>query len=794
MIKTAFSRDIWELKYRNNEESEEDFYKRIVVGIFDNISDEEDNAYKNILGDDYKDTYYDIFSNHLALTAGRGLYALGTNKKNQTLSNCFVLPIKKDSMVSIMNAVSQAAIVMKAGGGIGYSFSILRPKNSVIKSTGSRSTGVLSFMSIFDTTCGTIEAGGNRRGAQIGVLGVWHPEIKDFIICKREGDKLPDKYKPYKNFNLSVYISDAFIEALKQDKDWDLIFPDTSFEQYDIEWDGNIKAWLDKGYPVEVYETLPARELWDLIIRSNYDFAEPGILFEDTINRYNTLWMSEYILATNPCGEEPLIPHASCNLGSINLTQFVDNPFTKKASFDFLRFKKVVRFMVAALDRILDKNYYPLKEQAEIVRQKRLIGLGLTGLGDMFAMLKLKYSSLEAVDLAEEIAKVMRNEAYAVGNELSKFLGPFKEWDTFDAIQKTQFVESPFLSDLPEELKMAILKHGVRNSRYLTIAPTGTTSLVMDNVSGGVEPIFSIEYDRKVKRSSEETTVEAVRTYSWELYTNMFGEDSEVPDYFETTDNLSVNAHLNMQAAFQKYICASISKTINVPVDYSFEEYKDIFIRAHRLGLKGCTTYRPNDIIGSVLSKSSDKVCADDNRPVSIIPNCAPKRPKEIPCDIIHTSIKGEMWTVLIGLLDDKPYEIFCGSTEDLYLPKSCKNGIVRKQGGGKYELEVVIRRSPVVYKDLAGILMDDDQKAMTRLLSLGLRHGVLPRYIVEQLKKSNGNITAFSTAISRVLSKYIGTYNLKAGENKCPSCGEESLIFSEGCIKCINCSYSRCG
>jgi ribonucleotide reductase alpha subunit len=497
---------------------------------------------------------------------------------------------------------------------------------------------------------------------------------------------------------------------------------------------------------------------------------------------------------TKNCGEEPLIDGASCNLSSINLTQFVIEPFTNKASFDFDTFKETVRYMVVALDKILDQNHYPLDKQKLTVELKRLVGLGVTGLGDMFAMLKIKYSSKEALQLADKIVQTMFQEAYKVGIDLAKVFGPFKEWELFTAEDNKKFVEGPFLSKLTEQTKQDILKYGVRNSRYLTIAPTGTTSLIMNNVSGGVEPIFSVEYDRKVKRSSEETTTETIRTYSWALYNKLNKGTSEIPDYFETTDDLKVDDHLNMQAVFQNYICASISKTINVPVDYPFEEYIDIFIKAHKLGLKGCTTYRPNEIIGSVLSKTSDKLCSDNKRPVSIIPNCAPKRPKDLPCDIIQTSIKGEMWTVLISLLDDCPYEIFCGSTEDLYLPKSCKCGIVRKQGGGKYELEVVIRRSPVVYKDLASILMDDDQKAMTRLLSLSLRHGVLPRYIVEQLKKSNGNITAFSTAISRVLSKYIGTYNLKEGENKCPSCGEPTLIFSEGCIKCSSCAYSRCG
>ena len=793
MIEYKISKNIWNLKYRNKDESEESFYKRVINGIFKGVTKEDDLKYEQLLGKDYKSTYYNLFSNHFCLPAGRVLYSLGTDKKNQTLSNCYVLPIKKDSMKAIMDTVTEAAMVMKAGGGIGYSFSILRPKNAVINTTGSHSTGVLSFMKIFDTTCGTIEAGGNRRGAQIGILGIWHPEIKDFIVCKRLGDQLPSDYKPFKNFNLSIYVSDAFMKAVENDDYWDLIFPETSFSKYDEEWDGNIKLWLEKKYPVKVYETIKARELWDLIIKSNYDFAEPGILFEDTINKNNTLAQSEYILACNPCGEQTLMPYASCNLGALNLTQFVQNPFTKKASIDYTMLKNAVRFMVVALDKILDQNYYPLKEQYDIIQQKRLIGLGITGLGDMFSMMTFNYSSDEALSLANTLAKLLKEEAYATGIELSKFFGPFKEWNTFSEKDKKVFIEGNFISKLPLDIKKDIVKYGLRNSRYLTIAPTGTTSLLMNNVSGGVEPVFALEYERKVKMSSDETVTEIVRDYAWQKFVEIHGDEVKVPGYFETIDNLSVENHLNMQAVWQKHVCSSISKTINVPVNYAFDKYKNIYTNAYKLELKGCTTYRPNNIIGSVLSKKND-ICED--RPVSIVPNCAPKRYKELPCDIIFTSIKGELWTVLVGLFDGHPYEVFAGNNEDLYLPKSCKTGIIRKQGKGKYELEVTIRRSTVVYKDLANLLMNDEQKTITRVLSLSLRHGILPRYIVEQLKKANGNITDFSTAVSRVLSKYIGTYDLKEGENKCPQCGEESLIFIEGCIKCSDpgCGYSRCG
>lgn len=804
MLEAKISKYIWDNKYRNSNETETEFYLRLVKGLFDGLSDEELSKYFNLVSannrEDFYGTFHNVFSSHKGMLAGRALYTLGTNKTNQSMSNCFVVAIESDSMEGIMQAVHRSAMTMKAGGGVGYNFSILRPKGSLINSSGASSTGVLSFMNIFNTTCGTIESGGNRRGAQIAILGIWHPDVLNFITCKQKGLDIPEELKPYKNFNLSVFVSDRFMAALKADEDWDLVFPDTSFDRYNSEWDGNINLWESKGYPTTVYNTIKARDLWDSIMQSNYDFAEPGVLFEDTINRNNTLWMSEYIMAVNPCGEQPLIPNASCNLGSLNLTSFVNNRFKEDSTFDTNALKKAVLCMVIMLDRMLDINYYPLIEQKEVVQAKRQIGLGITGLGDMLAMLGIKYSSQEGRNLMATLMKEIRETAYKTNVTLAQVLGPFPEWHTYNEETKRKFVSGSYITTLPEDLKADILNYGLRCSRLISIAPTGTMSLLLNNVSSGAEPIFLLEYDRKVKKSSEEQVVETVRTYSWEKYKELYPEVSleNKPEFFETTDDLAVEDHLNMQAVLQKYVCTSISKTINVPKDYGYSKFKDIYINAHTLGLKGCTTYRPNNIVGSVLSKKeTEKICGDENRPLSIIPNCAPRRPKELPAEIFFTSIKGEVWTVLVGLFEGKPFELFVGNntTEDLYLPRSCKEGIIRKHGKGKYELEVKIRNQTVVYKDLASVLMTNGQRLSTRLISTGLRHGVLPKYIVEQMKKTNGSISDFSTAVARVLSKYVDSYVLEGEENKCPQCGELSLVFEEGCIKCANgCGFSRCG
>lgn len=801
MFELKLSKDIWSNKYQNGNETEEQFYFRLVKGLFDSVDDIKIIKYFTLFSVVNRETLYTklatIFREHRGMLAGRALYSLGTDKTNQSLSNCFVVPIESDSMQGIMNALEKSAMTMKSGGGVGYNFSILRPKGSLIKSSGASSTGVLSFMRIFNTTCGTIEAGGNRRGAQIAVLGVWHPDVLGFTTCKQSNFNLPDDLKPYKNFNLSIFISDEFIHALRENKDWDLIFPDTSFDKYNTEWDGNIKKWKEKGYPVVIHSTVKASDLWDSIMKSTYNFAEPGVLFEDTINKNNTLWMNEYILACNPCGEQPLVANGSCNLGSLNLTSFVINSFEDTVYFDKVSFAETAKCMFIMLDRMLDVNYYPLEVQKEIVVNKRQVGLGITGLGDALAMLCIKYSSIAALNFVEDLMKTLREVVYNTNVELAKVLGPFPEWLTFDTPTKNQFIEGPYLATLPAQLKSDIVKYGCRCSRALSIAPTGTMSIILNNISSGAEPIFLLEYDRKIKTSSEEHIIETIETYSWRKYKEKFGYCSveDKPEFFETTENLKVDDHINMQAALQKYICTAISKTINVPEDYSYDDFKSIYLKAYDKGIKGCTTYRPNNDLGSVLTKkSSDKICSDNNRPVSIVQTCAPRRPKELICDIIFTSIRGETWTVLVGLLDGKPYEVFAGNTtEELYLPKACKDGIIRKQGGGLYELEVVIRNKSVVYKDLASTLMTDGQKALTRTISLALRHGALPRYVVEQLKKTGGSISDFSMAISRVLSKYVDAYELKGDENKCPNCGEDNLVFSEGCIKCLACDYARC-
>lgn len=526
---------------------------------------------------------------------------------------------------------------------------------------------------------------------------------------------------------------------------------------------------------IKSIKTSPNTDVYDITTESNHNFFANGVLVHN-------------------CGEQPLVAFGSCNLGSVNLTQFVDSMFQDTVKFDISKFTGVVRSMVCMMDRMLDVNYYPLKEQEEIVQKKRQIGLGITGLGDMLAMMRLKYSSQEARDLVGLVMSTMRNTAFETSIELAKELGPFPLWNEFTDEQKQQFIDGEYIRTLPDAIRQDILKYGLRNSRLLSIAPCGTISLLMNNVSSGAEPIFLLEYDRKVKTSAEETITETVETYSWRKYKEFMDNDSpEKPDYFETTEDLQVEDHIEMQAVLQRYICTAISKTINIPVDYSYDDFKQVYMSAYINGLKGCTTYRPNSILGSVLSKKGDNGCAD-NRPDEITFMCAPKRPKELECEIHHCTVKGQPWLVIVGMYKETPYEIFAGEGDDLYIPKSIKSGKVIKRGKGTYSLVIQTKKSEIEFKDVAHDLMTVEQRAMTRLVSLSLRHGVPHEFIVKQLRKSSGDITDFSAVITRVLNTYIKEAKYEKDE-PCPECDDGVLVRQEGCKNCSkSCGYSKCG
>ncbi|MED5226834.1 MAG: adenosylcobalamin-dependent ribonucleoside-diphosphate reductase, partial [Pseudomonadota bacterium] len=551
---------IWNSKYRffdsdGNavDSSIEDTWMRIAKTL---ASVEKDTEY-------WTPRFYEALSEFKFLPAGRIIAGAGT-ERSVTLFNCFVMGDIPDDMSGIFTAVKEAALTLQQGGGIGYNFSTLRPQGAPVVGVGADASGPLSFMDVWDSMCRTIMSAGSRRGAMMATLRCDHPDIEAFVEAKSDPSRL-------RMFNLSVLVTDKFMEAVSEEKNWDLKFEGT------------------------VFKTVSAANLWNKIMKSTYDFAEPGVIFIDRINQQNNLAYCEEISATNPCGEQPLPPYGACLLGSINLTKLVKQPFEHGASIDLKTLGDLTSLAVRMLDNVIDISKFPIDQQRNEAISKRRIGLGITGLADALIMCGVKYGSKEAVNLTKTWLSVLRDSAYKCSIDLAKEKGPFPLFN------KRRFLESHNVKKLPKELKDGIKGFGIRNALLTSIAPTGTISLLADNISSGLEPVFAFKYNRKVLQPDGSNITEQVNDYAYGLFERLRSKNTSRTEAFVDAQMLQPNDHLVMQATVQEYIDSSISKTINCPEDISFETFKEVYKSAYDLGCKGCTTYRPNDVTGSVL-------------------------------------------------------------------------------------------------------------------------------------------------------------------------------------------------
>ena len=742
---------IWDMKYRFKSSqgspidvTVEDTWRRIAT----DLSKVEQSP------DIWAEKFYAALEDFKFLPAGRITAGAGTARK-VTLFNCFVMGTVPDDMAGIFDMLREAALTMQQGGGIGYDFSTIRPSGADVKGVAADASGPLSFMDVWDAMCRTIMSAGSRRGAMMATLRCDHPDIEAFISAKSDAARL-------RMFNVSVLITDAFMAAVQNDGSWDLLF---------------------NG---KVYQTVDARGLWDKIMRATYGYAEPGVIFIDRINQSNNLSYCETIAATNPCGEQPLPPYGACLLGSINLSRLVTTPFEAGAQIDTAALADLVATAVRMMDNVVDASKFPLEAQAQEARNKRRIGLGVTGLADALLMVGLRYGSDAGAAQTEAWLHAIARAAYLASVDLAKEKGAFPLFDV------DPYLASGTMQLMDDDVRDAIRRDGIRNALLTSIAPTGTISLYAGNVSSGIEPVFAYSYRRKVLQKDGSRTEEEVVDYAVQMWRNKFGETA-LPDYFVNAQTLAPADHVKMQAAAQKWVDSSISKTINCPEDIDFETFKDVYLQAYALGCKGCTTYRPNAVTGSVLSVSE----ASDATPEV-----------DQGADVIYMSEPLDRPQTLEG----NTYKLRWPNSEHaIYVTV---NDLVIN--GSRRPFEVFINSKNMEH--FAWTV------GLTRMISAVFRRGGDVSFVVEELKAvfdprggawvQGKYIPSILAAIGGVIEQHMVATDFLAGEGMalkadpkaqvvniaapggavCPGCGSLEMQVKEGCMTCGSCGYSKCG
>lgn len=729
--------------------------------------------------------------------AGRILSGAGTGNR-VTMMNCYVMGTMKDSLDGIMHTLSQTALTMQQGGGTGMDFSPLRPAGAVLKKTGSFSSGPMPFMDMWHAMCSTIMSAGHRRGAMMGTMRIDHPDILAFIAAKQTKGRMT-------NFNVSVLVTDFFMESVRDNLSWDLISPHAHHE-----WSGEEKQ--KRLYSLEpmmyVWHTMKARDLWDILMKSTYEYSEPGVIFVDRINKLNNLSAVEQIACTNPCGEQPLPPYGACNLGHVNLAMFVKKPYGANPYIDWNGLSEAVRMMVEFLDNVIDETLYPLEAQREEQMLKRRIGLGVTGLADMLSMMGYSYGSQGAIEVVSTVMRHIAREAYKESSQLAAVRGPAPIYDrhTFNF---------SFASRLGPDIATAIQETGIRNGVCLTVAPTGTTSVFYGNISSGIEPVFAHLMKRKIRqlddsyKSYDEYSF-TVRRLAYEKGMSLgdaYDMIAQNPIIYPTVSSLAVDAHLRVMGAVQQWIDASVSKTINLESDISFEDFKQVYSEAYRLGCKGCTTYRPSEVRGSILEAHDSTKAKEEPKPVTEVVAEAVSTPVSSSVNVFASRPRSQA-------LEGRTYKFKWPS-----LAAAMYITINHDDTGMPTELFIHSKNAQFVEWSTALSVM------ITKLLQASKD----PMMVASELKQINlslqpswENGTMYGSIIARIGAfieehyrefeemQYIGQHLQTAShqpmpivetskhlyvpiEKACTFCGSANVSMKEGCMTCNDCGNSKC-